>query len=111
MLVHSERIELTDSNNVVRIRLGVDSKNSAYLSLNGVDGRERIVLSVDDEGNGSIGFRAVNGQPTITIGMSSESMGITILDITNENHLVIESNKNRGGIRMETREGVKTWPS
>jgi len=112
MILLDEGIELVDKNRVVRIRLGIDTQGNPYLSLNGTDGRERIILSVDDDGNGSLGFRAANGQPTVTLGVSSDlGLGMMLLDVQSEICLTLSIADSKGEIRLDTKQGVHSWPT
>lgn len=107
-----EKIELVDKNKVVRIRLQVDNKGNPSLSLNDSDGRERLILSVDDDGNGSLGFRTAKGQPTVSLGMSSDlGSGMMVLDVQNEICLTLGIVNGNCQIRLDTRDGVYSWPT
>lgn len=104
-------IELSDSNNVVRIRLGIDSENRPYLSLNDSQGRDRLMLCVDKDGNGSLGFRTCEGHTIMSLGVSDQlGAGMMILDYRNDVRLSLEVSDGTGQIRMKSKQGYFTWP-
>ena len=105
------KIELRDENGVVRVRIGVDSENGPFLSLNGSDGRERLFLGVDKENYGTLSFRTASGQPTVGIGMSPvHGSGMLVFDAPSETVMALTIVNGKGEIRLDTKEGVFSWP-
>lgn len=112
MAQDAESFEMVDKHGVVRIRLGLYENGAPYLALNDATGRERCIASLDQDGNGSLGFRSDNGQPVVTIGTSSElGSGMIVLDAQNEMCMAVRIGESGGGIELETRNGVFTWPT
>jgi hypothetical protein len=112
MIEKSQNIELFDKNGVIRIRLGIyDTDNCPFLALHDEAGLEKLVLSVGPDGNGGLSFRQANGHPIMSLGVSSElGAGMSVLDFDSDIVFELHIGKGGGMIRLETKNGVFTWP-
>ena len=109
--MHDKPIELSDSNRVVRIRIGMYDSDCPFLSLSDKDGHERVILNLAESGHGSLSFYTGVGQPVLSIGMTSDTdAGMAILDPVNDAIVSIDLLAGVGKIRLRSNGSNYSWP-